>query len=332
MKRATLRDVALASGVHVSTVSRILRGDSERVRPDTIVRVRAHADALGYSADRWAASLRSGRTNLIGMLVPRITDIVLATVFEAFEEEAARNGYLVLVASTWDAADRRAAALARFVSQRVDGIVIGDSRLNDDEVEDFARSGPPVLLISRRTADLPFVTGDDYGGGAQAGHHIADVGAKSARVIAGPDYASTSRDRVAGFSDAFLGRGDGRHVEVLPAGFDLDSGRRAMERVIEAGVPDAVFVVNDFAAIGAMSTLHRAGIVPGRDIAVVGYNDIPISAQLPVPLSSVRADLSAMGRTAFQSMRSLIDTKTTESVFVETKLVVRESSSLSPAR
>ncbi|PVW02178.1 LacI family transcriptional regulator [Microbacterium sp. Gd 4-13] len=328
--RVTLRDVAAASGVHTSTVSRVLRGDVQRVRPETVKRVRAHAAAMGYSADHWAASLRSGRTNIIGMLVPRITDVVLATVFESFEEEAAKNGYLVLVASTWDEADKRRAAVARFVDRRVDGIVIADSRLNDADINAFAGSGPPVLLVSRRTAELPFVTGDDYGGGAQAGTHLASTGVRNVTIISGPDYASTSRDRVAGCFEAFTASAADARVEVVSAGFDVDSGRRAMEEVIARGLPEGIFVVNDFAAIGAMSALTQAGVRPGHDIAVVGYNDIPISAQLPVPLSSVRADLSAMGRVAFQRTRELVETGAASSSFVETELIVRESSGWGP--
>ena len=324
--RVTLKDVAAASGVHTSTVSRILRGDVQRVRPETVARVRAHAAAMGYSTDLWAASLRSGRTNVIGMLLPRVTDVVLATVFEAFEEEAARSGYLVLVASTWDEADKRREALARFVDRRVDGIVIADARLNDSAVEEFARFGPPVLLVSRRTAGLPFVSGDDRGGGAQAGAHLAGLGVARVAVIAGPDYASTSRDRVRGFRDAFEASGVRASIDVVPAGFDVGSGRTAMEKIIATELPDAVFVINDFAAIGAMSALTRAGIRPGHDVAVVGYNDIPISSELSVPLSSVRADLSAMGRLAFQRMRDLVETGKAESAFVDTQLIVRASS------
>ncbi|TXK18669.1 LacI family DNA-binding transcriptional regulator [Homoserinibacter sp. GY 40078] len=326
MARVTLRDVAAASGVHLSTVSRVIRGDTTRIRPETVARVWKHAGSLGYRTDLWAASLRSGRTNIIGMLVPRITDVVLATVFESLEEEAARNDYLVLVASTWDASDKRRAALERFVARRVDGVVIADAQVSDSDVQEIADRGLPVLLVSRRTGELPFVNGDDRGGGAQAGEHLAQLGARDVVVIGGPDYASTSRDRAGGFVDAFRRAAPDGEVRVIPAGFDVESGSRVMQGLVEDGRPDGVFVVNDFAAIGAMSTMVNAGIRPGRDIAVVGYNDIPISSRLATPLSSVRADLPAMGRAAFHAIRQLIDGQAVESTFVATELVVRESS------
>jgi LacI family transcriptional regulator len=325
----TLRDVAAATGVHVSTVSRILRGDRDRVRPETVDRVLSHAAEVGYTANRWAASLRSGRTKVLGMLVPRITDVVLATVFEAFEQAAAQDGFMSLVASTRDVQDNRAEGIRRFLDQRVDGIVVADARLTDPDLLEIHATGKPLVLASRRTEGIPFVVSDDVGGGRLAGRHVAESGVGRVAVIAGPAYASTATERTQGFLAGLEEHGGPHDVTVRHSGFDLDAGRTTMEELLAEGVPDAVFAVNDFAAIGAMSTLARHGLLPGRDVAVVGYNDIAISGELPVPLTTVRADLDAMGRLAFESTRRLIEGEEVEDHLVPTELVVRESSSRS---
>nr|WP_232678996.1 LacI family DNA-binding transcriptional regulator [Nocardioides sp. R-C-SC26] len=318
--------MAAATGVHVSTVSRILRGEHDRVRPETVERVVAKASELGYSANRWAASLRSGRTGVLGVLVPRITDVVLATVYEAFEQAAAQRGYMSLVASTRDQPEKRSEAVRRFLDQRVDGIVVADARLHDSDLLEIHSAGCPMVLASRRTADLPYVVSDDAGGGRQAGRHIASSGARRIAIIAGPTYASTAVDRTQGFLDG-LAEGDGSHdVAIVHSGFDLESGQGAMTELLRRGAPDAVFAVNDFAAVGAMSALASQGLQPGKDVAVVGYNDIAISERLLVPLTSVRADLDAMGRTAFESICAVIENEPVRNHLVPTQLVVRSSS------
>lgn len=326
--RVTLRDVAAECGVHVSTVSRVLRGDRSRISTATVERVERTAAELGFTVDRWAASLRSGRTGTVGMLVPRITDVVLATVFESLEAAAAASGYQALVASTWEDPERRAAAIKRFREQRVDAIVVADARADDPELEALRQQGVPLLLVSRRSGTLPWVTGDDRGGGELAGRHAAATGALSVAVVAGPDFASTAVDRTAGFLSALAEDGIDREVVVQPSGFDLDSGRRAMTEILVRTTPEAVFVVNDFGAIGAMSALVAHGLRPGVDVSVVGYNDIAMAAALPVPLTSVRSDLHAMGQEAFARLRELIDGQEVEDLTIPTTLVVRESSSL----
>lgn len=324
----TLRDVAAAAGVHISTVSRVLRGERDRVRPDTAERVVEAAESLGYTTNRWAASLRSGRTGVLGMVVPRITDVVLATVFEAFEETAAGAGYIAQVASTRDRPEARREAVRRFVDQRVDGLVVADARLSDPDLVELAAIGTPMVLTSRRNDDFPYVVSDDLGGGMAAGRHVAATGAKTVAVIAGPTYASTAVDRTEGFLGGLADTGADHDVTVLHSGFDLASGRRAMETLLGRARYDAVFAVNDYAAIGAMSVLAEHGIVPGRDIAVVGYNDIEICAELTIPLTSVRADLQAMGDLALSSIHRVIEHEVPPNHFVPTRLVVRASSRL----
>lgn len=325
---ATLRDVAAAAGVHISTVSRVLRGERGRVRQETADRVVEAAESLGYTTNRWAASLRSGRTGVLGMLVPRITDPVLARVFESFEETAASAGYIAQVASTRDRPDTRREAIRRFVDQRVDGLVVADARLSDPDLEEIAGLGTPLVLASRRNDGFPFVVSDDVGGGREAGRHVAESGARRVAVLAGPTYASTAVDRTEGFLGGLADAGSGHEVTVLHSGFDIASGRQAMETLLERGRYDAVFAVNDYAAIGAMSVLARQGIVPGREVAVVGFNDIEICAELPVPLTSVRADLDLMGAAAFHSIHDLVSHENPSNQLVATELVVRSSSRL----
>jgi LacI family transcriptional regulator len=315
-------------GVHVSTVSRVLRQDPGRIGEETAARIIVAAKELGFQNNRWAASLRSGKTKTIGVLVPRITDVVLATVFEAIERRAAIAGYQAVVSSTWDDSTSRDEQIRRYIGERVDGLIIGDARIRDPALTQLARDGLPLVLVSRASRGFPSIAGDDRRGGGMVAEHLFDSGCRNLAVIAGPDYARTAVDRVSGFVAGARRRG----LEVdrafqVASTFDVKGGKEAMERILAIGVPDGVFAVNDFASIGAMSALRDHGLMPGRDVAVVGYNDIDLSAQLMVPLTSVRIPLEEMGRRAADAMLELLATGVTRSVRLKPVLVVRESSS-----
>ncbi|MEU7614992.1 LacI family DNA-binding transcriptional regulator [Micromonospora rifamycinica] len=323
-KRVTLRDVAGLTGVHVSTVSRVLRGDDVRVSPATATRIVDAAKQLGFHRDRWAASLRSGKTGVIGVLVPRITDIVLATVFEGIDAAAAAAGYQAVVSSSWDDDEARALRIQRLIGERVDGLIIGDARRNDPMLARLTADGVPFVLVSRASRGFPSVTGRDRLGGRLAAEHLIDVGCRRLAVIAGPGHASTAADRVTGFLAAAKARGvpvDPRRV--APSTFDVAGGASAMAELLAAGQPDGVFAVNDFAAIGAMGTLRDHGLRVGRQVAVVGYNDIDVDAQLLVPLTSIRTPLRDMGSQALHALLTLLDSGSTASVRLAPELVVR---------
>ncbi len=324
--QVTLRDVALGAGVHVSTVSRVLRDDSGRIGEETAARIITVAKELGFQHNRWAASLRSGRTQIIGVLVPRISDVVLATVFEAIEGHAAKSGYQAVVSSTWDDPASREAQIRRYLGERVDGLIVGDARVDEPKLIKLAQDGVPIVLVSRKSRGLPSVTGNDKLGGAMAAEHLIEQGCRTLAVVAGPEYAQTAIDRVAGFVTA--ARSQGFRVQPwarVNSRFDVEGGQQAMVKILENGTPDGVFAVNDFAAIGAMSVLRARGLVPGQDVSVVGYNAIDLSAHLMVPLTSVYVPLEEMGHRTVDAMLELLATGKTRSVSLKPVLIARES-------
>lgn len=325
-KQVTLRNVADKAGVHVSTVSRVLREERGRIKPETADRVVAVAQELGFQRNRWAASLRSGKTGVLAVLVPRITDVVLATVFESIESKAAQVGYQAVVSSTWDDPTSRDHQIRRYLGERVDGLIIGDARIRDPALSQMTREGVPFLLVSRPSRGYPSVAGRDRYGGRLAANHLLDRGTRNLAVIAGPDYASTAVERAGGFVTAARLRGvEISRDAIVPSTFDVVGGRVAMQKILARSQPDGVFAVNDYAAIGAMGALREAGLVPGEDVAVVGYNDIDVSAQLSVPLTSVRTPLEQLGALAVEGMLELLSTGATRSVRLTPQLIPRQS-------
>jgi len=330
-QHATLRTIAQLTGVDVSTVSRVLNGPPEaaqraasRERAEEIRRVAADLD---YRANPLAAGLRTRRSNLIGVLVPRLSDLVLATVYEGIEEAAAGHGMATFVMNSHDQPAEQRARVELALSRRVDGLVIGDAHLDGTLIDEIAERQIPYVLVSRRAGPHPAVTCDDYEGGRLVAEHFLDLGHKLVAVIAGEPYASTGVDRTAGFLDRYREAGvEVPATRVVHSRFDAAGGREATERLLRHRTrPTAIFAVNDFAAIGALGALRDQGMSPGKDIAIAGFNDTPLAAELPIPLTSVHSPMHEMGARAVELLLRVLAGRPPESERLSPRLVVRAS-------
>ena len=331
-RRVTLKDIAQDAGVSVTTASRALHGATGGARApsaDTAERVRAAAARLGYSRDQLASGLRTRRSRLLGMLVPRLSDYVLATIYEGVEEAARHAGYRTVVANTYDDPDEQRARAEVMLDHRVEGLIIGDASERGDLLDDLERRGVPFVLVSRRTGAHPAVTGDDVVGGRLVAEHLLDRGHIRVAVLAGEPYASTGSDRTRAFLERWSAAGRAVPADrVVHGPFDAAGGRQAMQRVLDAPgpPPTAVFAVNDFAAIGAMGALRDAGLRVGWDVAIVGYNDVSLAAELPIPLSSVATPNLEMGRRGVELLVEILDGERPGSIRLPPQLRVRASS------
>lgn len=325
--RMTMAELAELAGLNIATVSRALRGDTSRVSAATIARVRRLAEEHGYRPDPAASALRGGRTRVLGVLVPHLTDVVMAEVFEGIAAQAAEGGYLAVVTPTRESQEARRGAVGTFLSRRVDGIILADSSLRTPVPAELAASGVPFVLALRGSPSHVSVTADDALGGRLAAAHLLEAGHRDVCVLGGPRNVRTAMDRLAGFTQAYREAGAAIAAEAIAHGeFTAMAGHTAMTALLRSRRPTAVFAANDYNAIGAARALQDAGLRIGADVALVGYNDISISAQLPVPLSTVRNELETIGRLAAQAMIDLLDGGEASSRQVPPRLIVRESS------
>lgn len=317
--------------MHVSTVSRALSTDEgvrSGVAPETATLIRSLAKELGYQRDPAGAALRTGRSRMLGVLVPRLTDIVLARIYEGIDAAAAAAGYHTVVANTSDDPKLQRQRADALLARRVDGLVLGDARSDSDLTDELARRGIPLVLVSRRLPGRVSVTTNDLRGGRLAGEHLLELGHERVAVVAGAPYASTGTERTQGFLDVFAEAGlPVPESHVVPSPFDVPGGREAAEHLLNLRPrPTAIFAVNDFAAIGAMAAVRDAGLRVGRDVAVVGYNDVPLAAALPVPLTSIRSPMYRMGELAAKTLVDMLNGKPGRSRRLRPELVVRASS------
>lgn len=298
----TLKDVAAAAGVSISTASRALDDRGASVKSDTADRVRQLAEKLGYRRNAFASSLRRGETRTLGVLVPRLSDTVMAMTFEALDRAAADRGYFAIVATSGDdPVDERRAA-ETLLDRNVDGLILATARLDDQLPRSLRERGIAHSLVLRTDGISPSALGDDELGGYLAVRHLLDLGHSAIAVVTGPNFTSSANSRLEGARRAL----DEAGVDLpaswsIAAGYGLRQGFEAGEQLFDPSsdrLPTAVFAANDNIALGLMAVAARRGLQIGSDLALVGYNDIPLASMLPTPLSSVHVPFDDIARTA----------------------------------
>lgn len=326
--KPTLKSIAEAAGVHPSTVSRALMGKpGTRIPAATIARINRAARELNYEPNPWAQSLRTQRAMMVGLAIPRLTDVVLAQMFEAAQWRARDYGYQTITVSA-EAEGSHGAAVKGLIDRRVDGVILATATLRDAFLPEIERLGVPFVLLNRSSRDYPSVCGDDRLGGYLATRHLIATGHTRIGHISGPMNSSTGKFRAQGYKQALQEAGIPFDPSLVAKGdFDVDSAQVAAEALLSLpDRPTAVFAVNDVSALATMAVARKHGLRIPDDVAIIGYNDSDVSSLLPIPLSSVRVPLLDMGRLAVDLLMRRINGEEIGSVLMTPELVLRESS------
>jgi LacI family transcriptional regulator len=298
----TLRDVAAASGVSLSTASRALDERGTAPRSAAAVHVRKVAEELGYRRNSFASSLRRGETRTLGVLVPRLSDTVMALMFEELERAASDRGYFAMVATSGDDPDDERRAAETLLDRNVDGLILATARLDDELPKLLRQRGVAHALVLRTDGVSPSALGDDEVGGYLAVRHLIDLGHHDIAVVTGPSFTSTGIARLAGARRALAeAQISPQESWLLAAGYGIEHGYSAGEALLGESAkrrPTAIFAANDNLAMGIIAAAHRYQVTVGKDLALVGYNAIPLSSRLATPLSSVRVPLDQIAGNA----------------------------------
>jgi len=329
-KRVTLNDVAREAGVSRSTVSIVLRGGAN-LTPETVQRVVGSMQRLGYIYNRAAASLRTKKSSTIGLLVPNIMNPVFAAVIVGAEETFNRSGLTLLLTNTGESLERQRKALTLMREHGVEGILICPVKGTDIRALDALPAGTPTVFITRYADGYAcnYIGIDNSGGIAAAMEHLFALGHKRIAFAGGYPDTSAARERSSAVQVALRSRGlpaDGKlifHSDISPEGGE--SAAAWLLKLEER--PSAVVCFNDMVALGLMTGLRRHGVQPGRDVSIVGFDDMPGSSALNPALTTVRADFSAVGRNAAELLQTLIEDRTCapRRIILPTTLLVRES-------
>lgn len=294
-----LKDVARAAGVSVSTASRALAGKptiSERTRK----RVAQAAAELKYHPNIQARSLRTARTYTIGLIVPTLANPFFATMAAAIQQKATLAGLATIISSYSEDPDQLATSIASLRENNVDGMIVVPNPQVTTELVETAKSGTPVVLIDRELSDqgLPTVASDPQPGIEEAVAHLVDHGHKRIGYLAGPSSLSTGAQRLEAFQNACKRNGVTDEF-VYHGGFEVEQGRAGTSELLKAEVT-ALIAGDSMMSLGAMQYLHVNSVEIGKDLALVGFDDLVYTQVQPKPVSVVDQDVEAMGRKALQ--------------------------------
>lgn len=306
MAEATIRDVARRAQVSVATVSRALNG-IENVSDQTRARVTAAAAELGYVPHAGARSLSLAKTHAIGVVLPDLHGEFFSEIVRGMDREASDRGYLLLL-SNMHADPRQAAMALRTMRGRVDGLMVMAPHLGEAAIREALPPGLPVVLLNTRAsiAGRPSIRVDNRGGAAAVAEHLAATGRKRIVHIAGPRDNIDAQERADAFCDT-LSRHKGVASQVMQGDFSEESGFSAVTELVRSGRSfDAVFAANDMMAIGALQALREHGLAVPADVAVAGFDDIPLARHLG--LTTVDVHIAELGRRAVDRLVPMLGT------------------------
>lgn len=331
MRRPTIRDVAERAGVHPATASRALDPNLPgRITEATTQRVREAAEALGYRADPAARSLRTRRSGTVGVVIPDLTNPVLAPIVRSIEETLLEYGLACLVTDTDNREDRETALVAELEARRCEGLIIATAGRHSPAMSRLADTGTPAVLVTREPdgSRLPYVGADDAGGVTSAVEHLAGLGHRRIGHLAGPDHLSTTHIRVYAFREACVAAGIETASIAHGSGFTIEGGVESMRTLLDdtPGIT-AVVAGNDMMALGAYDVMAERGVRCPDDISVVGHNDMPFMSRVDPPLTTVAIPQSEIGVTAAHMLLELRAGRLPEPPrrLIPTRLVVRGS-------
>lgn len=341
-KRATLRDIAKALNVSITTVSRALN-DKEDISPDTKKTVVEVARMLNYKPNSLAVSLRKkSASRLIGVILPSVDHYFYSTILNGIMNASKEKETLVIIGESGHDAEKEKQIIDMYIDYYVSGIIMAPTREYNSHLnfQEITRHGVPLVLIDRTFKDYTgsFVQYDDYRGGYIAVEHLALQGKRRIALLRGDQECAVSSERFRGYKEA-LASFDLPFDENLirhNKSTDLNDGYNMMKDLLTKNTsmpPDALFTVNDDLAAGAYQAIFEKGLDIPADISIVGYSNSLISTILSPKLSTVEQNGRDLGHTALSILADSIanPNKIVQKTY-GAHLIIRDSSQNQPVK
>lgn len=339
-KHITITEIANKLGISPSTVSRALH-DHPAISSVTKKAVLKLAKRLNYQPNQSALNLLKKKTNTIGVIVPEITSYFFSSVINGIQDFLKQAGYNILIGQSGESYKEERAIVQAFSSIQVDGFLVShsSSTKNFAHLQLLNKNNIPVVIFDRDCegvkVDKVFV--DEYSGAVQAVEYLIKTGCRKIAHIAGSMTLSTARHRMEGYKQALRTHGIQARDEYIVGsnGFMPEHGIKPTKKLIALpDPPDAIFVINDGVAIGAMHVIKNAGIKIPEEISILGFDNEPYSSYFKPSLSSVAQPTYEMGMLSARILVKRIESDNDlsniriESLYPE--LILRESSRKPP--
>jgi LacI family transcriptional regulator len=304
---ATIRDVARVAGLSVASISRVLNGHNH-VHPATRQKVLDAMDALGYIPNAAARSLSTAKSHAIGVVLPDLHGEFFSELVRGMDKAANERGYLLLL-STMHADSSLAGQAMGTMRGRVDGVIVMAPQLL---IDDLSKALPPglsaVLINSPDDYDHHNIRIDNRGGVMLMVRHLLSNGRRNIVHLSGVPDNLDAMERVTAFREAMHALAPDLPVKILEGDFSDESGERLVQQLLSEGTDcDAIFAANDMMALGALQALRTVGVKVPSQIAVAGFDDIPLARYLG--LTTMRVDIAGLGERAVMRLLDELEGK-----------------------
>ena len=334
-KRTTLKDIGNVLNISPAAVSKAMHDDS-RISEKTKEAVKRVAKELDYQPNHLASALRKGKSNLVGVIVPRTNSNFFSSVIEQMEAVLNKAGYNIIITQSNESFEKECKNIDTLLYTQVDGIIasMANETVDLSHFEKIKSNGIPLILFDRGENDLnvDYVGINDYDSSHMIVKHLVEKGCKRIAHIGGYRRTRIFNNRIKGYVDALkkhkLPIDDSLIIE---SSLTLDDGRREMQQLLKLkNRPDAVYVASDYAALGALQVLNENNINVPNDIRLVGFGNEPFTSLVSPSISSVAQHSKDIGRLAAETFLKYTSEEEVKQslnkIILDAELIIRDSS------
>ncbi len=334
-KKTTIKDIANVLKITPSAVSRAL-SNHPRISDKTKEAVRKIAKELEYQPNLLASALRSGKSKLVGVIVPRTNSHFFSSVVESIEKELNKEGYNVIITQSNESYEKEYRNVDALLQTQVDGIIasLANETVKFDHFEKIKEKGIPLILYDRGENDIgvDYVGIDDYQSSHLVIDHLVAQGCKRIAHIAGYSHTRIYKNRIRGYIDA-LSKHNISIVDnlLLESDLTLKDGRKKTKQLLKLPtLPDAIYVSGDYAALGALQVLQENNIRVPEQIALIGFSNEPFTSLVKPTISTIYQQNEKIGKLVAQQFLKRVNDKNWKpqlhKIILEAELIIRESS------
>jgi LacI family transcriptional regulator len=334
-KKSTIKDIGNVLGITPSAVSKALN-NNPRISEKTKIAVQQVAKNLNYQPNHLASALRKGKSNLVGVIIPRANSNFFSSVVEKMEEVLNSHGYNVIMTQSNESYEKECRNIDALLYTQVDGVIasMANETVELEYYQKIKTKGIPLILFDRGENDLgvDYVGIDDYMTSQMVVKHLVEQGCKRIAHIAGFQHSRIYKNRIRGYKDALVEFDLPISKDlIIESNLGIDDGRRSMKKLLELPIrPDAIYAAGDWAALGVLQVLKEEGIKVPDEMALVGFSNEPFTSFVSPPISTINQHNSEIGRITAETFLDRMENPSKEvtlnKIILDAELIIRQSS------
>ena len=334
-KKTTIKDIANALNISAAAVSKALHNDS-RISEKTKIAVRKVAEELNYQPNHLASALRSGKSNLVGVIVPRTNSNFFSSVIQNIEEVLNKEGYNIIITQSNESFNKECDSIDALLFTQVDGIIasMANETVDLSYYEKIKSKGIPLITFDRGENDLnvDYIGIDDYNSSHLIVNHLIEQGCDRIAHIGGYKHTRIFNNRIKGYVDALKKHDLPLDDELLiESSLTIEAGREKMLQLLALeNKPNAVYAASDYAALGALQILNEKNIKVPDEIALVGFGNEPFTSMIIPSISSINQNSEEIGKKAAEQFLFYVKkehiSQSLNKIILNAELIVRDSS------